>query len=169
MHVRSFPAALAAVALLGAAACAPPGPSPNEVNFADEGMRSGAAAARGLTPVALDDLEIGRSLNDDHTIKDAADSFAPADTVYASVRVRGSANSGLVRAQWRDAAGQVIQDDTRIVTPSRGDVVALQAARPQGWKGGRYVLDVYLDNRLVESREFTVEGQPQPQAAPQGH
>lgn len=169
MPVRTIPAALAAVALLGAAACAPPGPSPNEINFADEGMRNGVAAARGLTAVALDDLEIGRSVNEDHTIKDADDSFAPTDTVFASVRVRGSANSGLVRAQWRDQAGQIIQDDTRIVTPSRGDVVALQAARPQGWKGGRYQLDIYLDHRLVDSREFTVEGQQPTQAAPTGH
>jgi hypothetical protein len=157
--------ALVTMAALGAA-CAMPGPSPNEINMADEGMSQGAAAARGLTMVALDEVEIGKSINEDKTIKDEADSFQPKDTVYASIRVSGKANSGLVRAMWSDERGQSVQDDTRIVSPSRGEVVTLQISKPQGLAGGRYRVDIFLDNRLVQSKTFSVEGAPAAEGAP---
>lgn len=153
-------AALAVAVLsvtLATAACMP-APSGNEINFADEGRKNGAAAARGLTSVALEDLAIGKSVNDDHTIKEEADSFQPNDTIHASIRVSGAANSGLVRAAWIDEKGAHVQDDTRIVSPSRGEVVSVQLARTQGLAGGRYRIDIFLDDRLVDSAEFSVEG-----------
>ena len=160
MHGRFVRAAIASGAALLGAACGMPGPTPNEINVADEGMRQGVAASRGVTMVALDSIEIGRALNPDNTIKDETDSFAPGDTVCASIRVSGAANSGLVRAVWFDEHDQALQDDTRIITPSRNEVVGLQASRPEGWSGGRYRVAVYLDNRLAGEESFSVEGQP---------
>jgi len=156
MHARLGRALLVALAA-GAAACAPH-PTSNEINVSDEGMTNGVAAARYLTPVALDTLEIGRSLDTDKTIKEEASTFGPHDTVYASIKVSGSANSGLVRALWTDERGEKVQDDTRIITPSNNDVVTLQVAPPQGWANGRYRLDVYLDDKLAATRDFSVEG-----------
>ncbi|MGE5813079.1 MAG: hypothetical protein ACM36C_01205 [Acidobacteriota bacterium] len=155
MHVRVGQVALI---VLASAAAACTHPSSNEINVSDEGMKEGVAAARYLTPVALDSLELGRSLDVDKSIKDATTSFKPQDTVCASIKVSGSANSGLVRAVWTDQNGKAVQDDTRIVTPSRSDTVALQVTPPTGWTGGQYRLDVYLDDRLAATRNFTVEG-----------
>jgi hypothetical protein len=160
MSARLDNAALAVAVLsftIGTAACMP-APSGNEINFADEGRKNGAAAARGLTPVGLEDVELGRGVNRDHTIRDEADTFQAKDTIHASIRVSGSANSGLVRAVWLDEKGEHLQDDTRIVSPSRGEIVSVQVSRPQGLAGGRYRLDIFLDDRLVESKGFTVQG-----------
>jgi hypothetical protein len=156
MHARLGQVTL--IILASAAAACAPRPSGNEINVADEGMTNGVAAARYLTPVALDRLELGRSLDAGKTIKDETSSFQPRETVYAAIKISGSANSGLVRALWTDERGQTIQDDTRIVTPSRGDSLTLQVAPPNGWTGGRYRLDVYLDDKLAATRNFTVEG-----------
>ena len=152
--------ALVAVVLVGLSgtACAPR-PSDNEINVSDEGMKNGVAAARYLTPVELDGVEIGRALNSDRTIKDRATSFKSHETVYASIRVSGTANSGVVRALWTNARGEKIQDDTRLVTPSNNDVVVVQVAPPQGWAAGRYRLDVYLDDKLADSETFSIEGE----------
>lgn len=156
MHARFGRVALAIVLASAAAACTRP--TGNEINVSDEGMKNGVAAARYLTPVALDSLEIGRSLDADKTIKDETSSFQPKDTVYAAIRISGSANSGLVRALWTDSQGKTLEDDTRLVTPSRSDLVNLQAAPPDGWKDGDYTLSVYLDDKLAATRNFTVEG-----------
>ena len=161
MHARWGLVAL--VVLASATACAPR-PSGNEINVADEGMKDGVAAARYLTPVALDAVDLGRGLDVDKSIKDLTSSFKPQDTVCASIRISGSANSGLVRALWTDEKGQTVQDDTRIITPSRSEVVGLQVTPPNGWAGGRYRLDVYLDDKLAATRTFTVEGQANPSA-----
>ena len=155
MHARMGQVALM---ILAAAAVGCRHPSNNEINVADEGMRDGVAASRYLTPVALDSVDIGRSLEADKSIKDATSSFKPQDTVYASLKVSGSANSGLVRALWTDPQGKVVQDNTRIVTPSRSDTVTFEATPPNGWSGGRYRLDLYLDDRLAATRNFSVEG-----------
>jgi hypothetical protein len=155
MHVRVGQLTLI---VLAAAAIGCTRPSNNEINVSDEGMKNGVAASRYLTPVALDSLDLGRALDVDKSIKDATTSFKPQDTVCASMKVSGSANSSLVRARWMDPQGKVVQDDTRIVTPSRSDTVALQVTPPNGWAGGRYQLDVYLDDRLAATRNFTVEG-----------
>jgi hypothetical protein len=72
--------------------------------------------------------------------------------------VSGSANSGLVRALWTDQQGKVVQDDTRIVTPSRSDTIALQVTPAGGWHGGQYRLDIYLDDKLAATKNFSVEG-----------
>lgn len=156
MHTRLGQVALAAL-VAAAAACAPH-PTPNEINVSDEGMKDGVAASRYLTPVALDAVEIGRALDADKTIRDEATSFQPRDTVYASIKISGSANSGLVRALWTDPQGQTVQDDTRIVTPSRNDLVTFQVAPPSGWTSGTNRLDVYLDDRLAATKTFTVQG-----------
>ena len=155
MHVRFGRVALVVLAS-AAAACSHP--SGNEINVSDEGMTEGVAASRYLTPVALDSVDLGRSLDADKSIKDATTSFKPQDTVCASIKVSGSANSGLVRALWTDQQGKIVQDDTRLVTPSRSDTLALQVTPPNGWTGGQYRLDVYLDDRLAATRTFTVEG-----------
>jgi predicted small lipoprotein YifL len=145
-------------ALAANTACGLPGPTPNEINASDEGRTQGAAASRGLTMAVIEDVKIGRSLNRDKTIADEADSFKPNETIHAAIRVRGAANSGLVRAMWIAANGEPVQDDTRIVSPSRGEIVNLQLSRERGLRGGQYRLDVFLDNRLVESVNFSVEG-----------
>jgi hypothetical protein len=146
------------VALAALAAGCMPAPSGNEITVANQGMRDGVAASQGRARSAIDRLELGRSINDDRTINDETNSFEATDTVYASLRVRGDANAGILRAVWIDPQGNVAHEQTRIVTPSRDEVVALEAARPQGWRGGQYQLDVFLDGRLVESRSFRVAG-----------
>lgn len=158
VRVRNAALAIATASLTVATIACVPAPSGNEINLSDEGMKNGAAASRGLTPVALEDVELGRAINDDHTIKDEATRFQPKETIYASIRVSGSANSGLVRTVWSTEKGEVVQDNTRIVSPSRGETVSVQMARAQGLAGGRYRFDVFLDNRLIESKDFFVEG-----------
>lgn len=159
MHVRVGQLTLIVLAA-GAIGCTRP--SNNEINVSDEGMKNGVAASRYLTPVTLDSVDLGRALDVDKSVNDATTSFKPQDTVCASMKVSGSANSGLVRALWMDPQGKVVQDDTRIVTPSRSDTVALQVTPPNGWAGGRYQLDIYLDDRLAATRNFTVEGGENP-------
>lgn len=157
---------LAALAtLILATGCARP--SGNEINFSDEGRRDGAAAARNLTPVRLESFEIGRGVNDSQAITEEADRFQPHEPVFAAIHVSGSANSALVRTLWLGPDGRPVQDDTRIATPSRGEKITLKAQPTGGWKGGRYQVEVFLDDQLAESQTFTIVGGQQPGPNPQ--
>ena len=165
MRTRSLAAALGLAALT--AGCIP-GPSPNEVTVATHGMRDGVAASSGRRRPAIDQVELGRSRAEDGSIADATQSFEPADTIHATVRVTGDANSGIVRAVWSDAQGNIVHEETRIVTPSRGETVAFEAAPSQGWGGGGHQLDVFLDGRLASTERFRVAGGDQGPGPQQG-
>lgn len=155
MHTRSLAAALGLAALT--AGCIP-GPTPNEVTVATHGMRDGVAASSGRGRPAIDQVELGRSRAEDGTIADATRSFEASDTIHATVRVTGDTNSGIVRAVWSDAQGTIVHEETRIVTPSRDETVAFEAAQPKGWRGGEHQLDVFLDGRLARTERFRVAG-----------
>jgi hypothetical protein len=145
-------------ALLTTAGCMP-APSPNEVNFSDEGMSQGvASASRSAARGEIDNVAIGKSMNDDKTIRDRTRDFQPSDTIYLSLRVLGSANSGIVRAVWFDPQGQPVHQETRIVSPSRGETIAMQASRPNGWRPGAGTLEVFLDDRLTHTESYRVAG-----------
>jgi hypothetical protein len=159
--------AAVATAIAAAAACMP-APSPNEVNFSDEGTSQGVAAASRIPPGELDRIGIGKSINGDNTIADASRTFARQDTVYASARVQGMANSGIVRVVWFDTKGQPVAEQTRIVTPSSGEIVALQAKRDIGWTPGEHTVEFFLDDRLMGTERYTVTGEAQAGAAQHG-
>lgn len=153
MHVRARSLFLIAAAALALTACQS---SSNEVQLSEEGMRDGAAARDGLT-AGVNSVAIGKSVNPDHTIKDGARTFESKDTIYASVKVTGQANSGLIRALWLGPDGQPVQNDFRLVTPSRNDIVEFKVSNQQGLKPGDYRLEVYLDDRRADSRAFVVK------------
>lgn len=158
MPDRFFPRAAIVAALAVAAACAP-APTPNEINFSDEGMSQGVAVASRAPRSEIDRIGIGKSINTDNTIKDSARTFGANDTVFASARVSGRANSGIVRAVWFDAQGQPVHEQTRIVSPSRGETVAVQAVPETGWTPGEYTVEIFLDDRLAATERFVVEGE----------
>ncbi len=153
MHVRVRLALVTAAAALTLAACQS---TSNEVQLSDEGMRDGTAARDGIT-ANVASVAVGKSVNQDHTIKDNARTLESKDTIYASVKVTGQANSGIVRALWLDPDGQPVQNDFRLVIPSRNDIVDFKVQKPQGLKPGDYRLEVFLDDRHADSRAFVVQ------------
>jgi hypothetical protein len=153
MHVRAPLALFAAAAAITLAACQS---SSNEVQLSDEGMRDGTAARDGIT-ADITSVAVGKSLNQDHTIKDTARTFDSKDTIYASIKITGRANSGLVRALWLGPDDQPVQNDFRLVIPSRNDIVDFKVQKPEGLKPGDYRLEVFLDDRHADSHAFVVK------------
>ena len=100
-------------------------------------------------------IQLGRSLNQDHTVADHTTSFAPGDTVYLSVFTSG-VGSGTLSVRWT-YAGRVLDEPQKKV--SYRDVAATDFSLRSvaGFPTGQYSAEVFLDGQSAGTRTFRVD------------
>lgn len=86
----------------------------------------------------------------------AADSFAPADAIYAAVDTRGLGNATL-SAKWSYQNGQVVHQDSKSITSNGPQTTTFMISRPAGFPAGNYKVDISLDGKQVTSKDFAVK------------
>jgi hypothetical protein len=107
-------------------------------------------------PFHVGDVELGRELGADKRVAEPTDSFAPADTIYASVETEGAAPSVSLTARWSYEDGQLVEESTETIAPTGPAVTEFHIAKPDGWPTGRYKVEIIADGRPAASREFEV-------------
>ena len=117
---------------------------------------TGAAGTTGGTAVRVTDVTLGRAVGGDKAITDRTETFRPNETIYASVATDGSATSATLRARWTFEDGQVVDESTRTIAPNNRERTEFHISKPNGWPGGKYKLEVFLDDRSVETKNFDV-------------
>jgi hypothetical protein len=115
----------------------------------DVGMASSEA-------VKISDVQLGRRIGADKRVTDKTDTFAPRDTIYASVATDGSAPSATVTARWTYESGQVVKEDTRTIAPNGAETTEFHISKPTAWPAGKYKLTLSL-NGSTESKDFQVK------------
>ena len=112
-------------------------------------------AACGERPLQITAIQLGRSLNADHSVAEFTTVFAPQDTVYLSVLTRGG-GSGTISVRWT-YGGNVVGEPKKRVADR--DVAAtefpLQSAG--GFPPGQYSAEIFLDGKSVGTRTFQVQ------------
>lgn len=123
-----------------------------------QGRNANATTTRtGSTAVAVTDIDLGRSLNPDLTIKDNTETFRPGDVIYASIETKGSGSTTL-QARWTAQNSQVIDDASRTITagddPTRTE---FHISKPDGWPEGRYRVTVFVNGTEAAFKDFEVK------------
>jgi hypothetical protein len=115
-----------------------------------------SVAACGSRPLHITAIQLGRSLNADHSVAEFTTLFAPQDTVYLSVLTTGG-GSGTISVRWT-YGGKVVGEPKKRV--ANQDVAAteftLQSAA--GFPPGQYSAEIFLDGKSVGSKTFRVQG-----------
>src|SRR4051812_10429412 len=107
------PLTLALASLLVTAACG-----------GDDYTEDGQLAEK--TNVRVVGVDVGRTVNSLKLVTDETDTFAPTDTVYASVRTKGSSPQTVLGVRWKDPGGDEIGANNLVVRPT-GDTSTLFA------------------------------------------
>lgn len=107
--------------------------------------------------VKVTDVTLGRAIGTDKAITDRTDDFRPTDTIYASIATSGSAASTTLRALWTYEDGQVVDDSSRTIVPNNTERTEFHISKPGGWPTGDYHLEVFVDGRSVEKKDFEVK------------
>jgi len=119
----------------------------------------GTTGTAGTAAVRVSDVTLGRAIGTDKSISDRTETFRPSDTIYASVATDGSAQSATLRAVWTFEDGQVVDQATHTIVPTSRERTEFHISKPDGWPAGKYKLEVFLNDRSVETKNFEVRAQ----------
>lgn len=145
--------ALTGAALFALAACAK-----KDADRTDTMASGGAIATPTPQPASLQvaDVKLGKRLDADKKVVGETDTFAPRDTVFASVHTTGSAIGTDIVARWTFEDGQVVDERTNRISPTGESYTEFHIAKPSGWPEGKYTLHVLVNGQEVQRKDFTV-------------
>ncbi|HJS43632.1 MAG TPA: hypothetical protein VJ755_09185 [Gemmatimonadales bacterium] len=128
------------------------------VTACGEKARGGDPTTRtGSRAVAVTQIDLGRSLNTDLTIKDNTDTFRPSDVIYASVETKGS-GSATLGARWTDGNNQLIDETSRTISASDEPArTEFHISKTDGWPQGKYKVTVFVNGTEAGSKDFEVK------------
>jgi hypothetical protein len=150
-------AALLIAAFGGTVACkkketAPPRPAPETTTYSTPATAP-APASSGLE---FRELRLGKAINADKSVSIDVGTFAPSDTLYASVTTSGNSASSSIRALWTYQDGQVVSDDTQTISGTGSNMTEFHISKPDGFPVGAYKLEIFIDGRSAMNRSFDV-------------
>lgn len=111
-------------------------------------------AACSDAPLALANIQTGRSLNQDGSIGNISTLFKPNETIYVSVQTTGSA-PGTIAVKWK-YQGRVIDEPVKQVDPSGPASTAFQLQNSARFPEGDYSVDIVINGQQVGTRSFKV-------------
>jgi uncharacterized protein (UPF0333 family) len=106
--------------------------------------------------VTVASVDLGSKVGADNRITAAGDSFAPKDSIYATVLTNGSGSAKL-DAKWTYQDGQVVHEDTKTINANGEEATSFMVSKPDGFPAGSYKLTVSLNGSQVASKDFTVK------------
>jgi hypothetical protein len=103
----------------------------------------------------FDTLQLGRSLNPDHTVANHATTFTPKDTIYVSV-LTSNTGSGTIAVRWT-FEGRVVGEPSKQVRYKGAGVTEFSLTNAGDFPAGNYKVEVFIDGQPVGDRAFRVE------------
>jgi len=146
---------LCALLIMIAAACGksePPAPAPAP----EPAPAPAPAPPAGVTGGAI---SLGKAVGPDKKISAPAETFAKADTIYASVETSGSGTAAL-KAKWTYSKGGQstdVKEDSQTIMPTGPATSEFHISKPGGWPAGDYQVEVFLDDKSIGTKTFTVK------------
>ena len=145
--------ALGLTALISGAAC-----KKAEEPVATAAPPVGIPTAVPAAAVTVADVSLGKSIGADKKVQTPTDTFAPKDTIFASVSTDGTAPAAVIHAKWTFQDGQTVKDDSRTVALAGPAVTEFSIQKPDGWPKGNYKVEISVDGGASPtSKTFRVE------------
>ena len=132
------------------AATAPAPAAPASSSTAPMAMNNAPAG------VTFSSVELGSTVDANNKILASGTSFAPKDSIYASVDTSGSGNAALA-VKWTYQDGQVVHEDSKTLNATGPETTAFMISKPGGFPAGNYKVDISLNGNQVASKDFSVK------------
>ncbi|MEO8431170.1 MAG: hypothetical protein ABI592_06635 [Acidobacteriota bacterium] len=156
--LRSIPA-LALGLALPLTACKKAETPPATSTPAGTTAETTTSMAPAASAVHVTDVQLGKALNADKKVAAPVDTFAPADTIFASVSTDGTAPAATIVAKWTFQDGQTVKRDSRTISPSGPAVTEFSIQKPDGWPKGNYQVEIAIDGQpaTATTRSFKIQ------------
>jgi hypothetical protein len=113
-------------------------------------------AACGSRSLQITAIQLGRSLNADHSVAEFTTIFEPQDTVYLSVLTAGG-GSGTISVRWT-FGGKIMDEPKKRVANQDVAATEFTLKSAAGFPPGQYSAEIFLDGKSVGTRTFRVKG-----------
>jgi hypothetical protein len=123
----------------------------------DASTTTSGGAVADAPAVQVAEVDLGKGLQTDKSIRDETDDFAQRDTVFASVRTTGAAENATITARWTFQDGQVVDERTETISPTGEAFTTFFVAQPGGLPKGNYTLSVLVNGVEAQKKEFEVK------------
>jgi hypothetical protein len=117
------------------------------------------AAAPAPAGVTAGTITLGKAVGPDKKITTPAETFAKNDTLYASVDTTGTGTATL-KARWTYRKGTestVVEEQMETIMPTGPATTEFHISKSDGWPAGDYQVEIFLDDRAIGTRSFTVK------------
>jgi hypothetical protein len=119
---------------------------------------STAASAPAPAAFAVTSVDVGKQVGPDKRVAAPSTTFAPNDTIYASVTTEGAAPSKTVVAKWTfGTAGKLVKADSQTIAPKGPATTEFHISKPSGWPAGKYQVEISVDGSPAGSKAFEVK------------
>jgi hypothetical protein len=108
-------------------------------------------------PFRVTALDLGNAIDASKRISSPASTFAPSDTIYATLLSEGSSPKVEIKARWTYEDGQVVNESSQVLAPNGPAATEFHIAKASGWPTGKYKVEVTANGATAAVREFEVK------------
>ena len=105
-------------------------------------------------PLALANIQVGRSLNQDRSVASITTLFKPNETVYVAVQTT-AAGKGVISVKWKFGT-KLIDEPSKQVDYDGPASTEFHLTNSGGFPPGDYSVEVFIDGVQVGTRAFKV-------------
>ena len=114
-------------------------------------------AAPAATPIKVAEIDVGKGLNADMTLKDNTDDFGVRDTIYAAVKTEGASTGSTLAAKWTYQSGQTVSESSQNISPSGETRHEFHLSKATAWPKGNYKVEILLDGVSAGTKDFSIK------------
>ena len=107
--------------------------------------------------VSVTGVTLGNAVDAEQKVTTAATTFAPKDTIYASVATDGAANGATLASKWTFQDGQTVSEETKTLNTTGPGVATFNISKPDGLPAGKYKFEATLNGTSAGVTEFEVK------------
>ena len=118
-----------------------------------------AAVAPAPAAIHVTEIDVGKGLNTDKTVKDKTENFGVRDTIYVAVKTEGASTAGSkLTATWTFQDGQMINSTSTDIPPAAAAArYEFHIQKGTAWPKGNYKVEVILDSASAGSKDFSIK------------
>ena len=85
-----------------------------------------------------------------------SDEFTSKDSVFLAIRTNGTAEKYTISSKWFYPDGEVITENSQIVTGAGPTSTIFSMSKPDGWEPGTYKVEFSINGKLQQTKTFPV-------------
>ena len=108
------------------------------------------------TNVRVVGVDFGPAVDSLKRVTNETDAFAPKDTIYASVRTKGSSSKTVLGVRWKNPSGDEISTNNIVIRPAGDTSTLFPLYHLVALDTGEYTLAMRVNGKEVKTASFTV-------------